>query len=322
MRKWLVAILLCVAVAGTLVAYVVTMWNNSKPPPKALKVGVFYYVWYDNASEVSWDRSKIIDQPILGFYNSSDPVIIRQHLLWMKGLGIDFVVISWWGFYDDYGKFTDNAAKQVFNIAEEMVFENSEENMGKLKFAIMVEPFNKSGSSYNYAEIYDHIYSEFVLPYSSVYYNDSKPLICFFNNQDLTPKGRIPLDERFNIVLVGQSDYVQWIYTDLNYYVKPSRVPYTNQTSVTPRYDDSHVRYPNCTVDLNLTQGTYDREWENAIQLFKEGKIDTILITSWNEYPERTVIEPHFDATAYNQDPYFLYNKTKDYINQIHQLIK
>ena len=44
------------------------------------------------------------------------------------------------------------------------------------------------------------------------------------------------------------------------------------------------------------------------------------MITSWNEYPERTEIEPHYDATACNQDPYFLYNKTKNYINQLHQL--
>jgi hypothetical protein len=77
-----------------------------------------------------------------------------------------------------------------------------------------------------------------------------------------------------------------------------------------------------CVVDPNLTQGTYDREWENAIQLWRDGKIDTIMITSWNEYPERTAIEPHYDATASNRDPYCLYNQTKDYISQVHLLSK
>ena len=159
------------------------------------------------------------------------------------------------------------------------------------------------------------------MPYSSVYYNDTtKPLICFFNDKKLTDNGTIPLDGRFNTVLVGQSPYVQWVYTDLDYYVQQSRVPYTNETSVTPRFDDSRYRTPSCVVDANLTQGIYDQEWKNAIQLWKDGKIDTIIITSWNEYVERTEIEPHYDKTANNTDPYFLYNKTKDYINQIQQL--
>jgi hypothetical protein len=122
-------------------------------------------------------------------------------------------------------------------------------------------------------------------------------------------------------VLVGTEPYVQWIYTDLNCYAKPLQNPYTTQTSVTPRYDDSRVegRKP-CMVDANLTEGVYDREWENAIKLLKEGKVDTITITSWNEYPERTAIEPHHDATAENPDPWFLFNKTKQYIENVRLL--
>jgi len=125
MKKWLMAVLLCIVVASAAIIYVAIKYNGSKP---ILKIGIFYYVWYNPAWEFSWDTSKIIDQPVLGFYNSSDPVIIRQHLLSMKGLGIDFVVISWWGFYDEYGKFIDDAAKQVFRIAEEMTFENGADN--------------------------------------------------------------------------------------------------------------------------------------------------------------------------------------------------
>lgn len=120
----------------------------------------------------------------------------------MQDLGIDFVIISWWGFYNDYGKFIDNATKQVFETAQSI---NS-----TLKFAIMVEPFSINNSTYNYSEIYNHIYENFVEPYSSFFYNDSKPVICFFNNQNLTDNGTIPLDERFNTITVGQQNYTQW----------------------------------------------------------------------------------------------------------------
>jgi len=318
MKKWLVAIFLCLIVVVAAVIFVISRPSGSKPP---LKIGIFYYVWYNPAWEFSWNTLKIVDQPVLGFYNSSDPEIIRHHLLSMTGLCIDFAVISWLGNYDDYGRFTDNAAKQVFKIEDEMTFENGEESMSKLKFIIMVEPFNKSGSSYNYEEIYEHIYSEFVEPYPSIYYNDSKPLICFFNNENLTDNGNIPLDARFSKpVLVGSSDSVQWIYTDLNSSIDFSRVPYANETSVTPRFDTSHIQgRPVSIIDPDLTQGIYDREWENATHLLENGKINTILITSWNEFPERTAIEPHYDATATNKDPGYLYNKTKDHINQIRQ---
>jgi hypothetical protein len=70
-------------------------------------------------------------------------------------------------------------------------------------------------------------------------------------------------------------------------------------------------------VNLDLIEGVYDQEWKSAIQLVKDGKVDTVMITSWNEYVERTEVEPRYGATAYNHDPYFLYNKTKDYVNGI-----
>jgi len=308
-------VLILAMLSTIIVASVTITYYSLTRRPLVAKVGIFYYSWYDLSSEVSWDTKKIIDQPILGRYNSSDPAVVRQHLAWIEDLGVDFVVLSWWGFYDDYGQFTDNSIKQLLNIAKE--------SNSSLKFVVMVEPFNKGNVPYDYPEIYNHVYNDFVLPYSSLYYLDDEPLICFFNDPTLTESGTVPQDNRFKIILVGQENYVQWIYTDLNYYSKPIRNPYTNQISVTPRYDDSHVegRQP-CIVDDTLENGIYGKEWENAISLLKEGKIDVITITSWNEYPERTAIEPHHDATAFDTDPWFLYYKTRDYIQDIRLLAK
>lgn len=316
MRKRIAAVFLCAVIVVAFGAYLLFPPSLSPSRPK---IGIFYYVWYNPEWTVSWDTAKIVDKPVLGYYNSCDPTVIKQHLVWMQNLGIDFVIISWWGFYDDYGRFTDNAAKQVFETAQSI---NS-----TLKFAIMVEPFSTSSSSYDYNGIYNHIYENFVKPYPSFYYNGSKPVICFFNNQNLTDNGAIPLDGRFNTVLVGQQSYTQWIYTDLNPYDRfwlRSTIMFLEhrqyQISVTPRYDESHIsgRTGNATVDIYLNESVYDREWENAIQLWKDGRIDTILISTWNEFPERTAIEPHYDATAANQSKSFLYDKTKYYINSIH----
>jgi hypothetical protein len=318
LRRWQVAILILALV----LIVIVVLWliSNKRSP----QVGTFYYVWYGAPDSGNWGSSMVVDYPVyplLGNYSSSNATVIEQQLVLMKDLGVDFVVISWWGCNenDSYGQFIDSNAKKVFQVAED--------NMIDLKFAIMVEPYNKNGGPYNFTEIYNHIWDDFVSPYPSLYFSEGKPLLFFFaraDNDSLTNNGTLPPDmngTRFKTVLVGQTDYVQWVYTDLNCFVKPKRVPYTDEISVTPRFDDSRVpgRTP-CVVDPNLTQGTYDIEWENAIQLWRDGKIDTIMITSWNEYPERTAIEPHYDATAYTQDQYYLYNKTKEYISQVHLL--
>jgi hypothetical protein len=181
MRKRIIAILLCAVIVVAFGAYLLFPPSLSPSRPK---IGIFYYLWYDTTSPESWNKTKIVDTPVLGDYDSCNSTVISQHLRWIQDLNIDFIIISWWGNYDDYGKYTDNATKQVFETAQNI--------SSNLKFAIMVEPFNKTGNSYDYNGIYNHIYDNFVEPYSSLYYNDSKPVICFFNNQNLTDNGAIP----------------------------------------------------------------------------------------------------------------------------------
>jgi hypothetical protein len=315
-KKKTVALALFSVIITVFSIWALQLLLNNPHDASTLEIGLFFYPWYDTTSEVSWDRNRIIDTPILGFYDSSNITIIKQHLKWIEELEVDFVIISWWGFHDSYGRFIDNATKQILSLAEQ--------GKTSLKFVIMVEPYNRNGTPYDYAAIYNHIYEEFVAPFPYLYYKNEKPLLCFFNDANLTPNETVPQDPRFTTKIVGTQPYVQWIYTDLNNNTKPTQNPYTDQTSVTPRYDDSRIpeRENHCIVDANLTEGTYDSEWQNAINLFKEGKINIITITSWNEYPERTAIEPHHDATADNPDPWLLYNKTKDYIKAIRSLAK
>lgn len=306
--KFLVLIVLVIIVLGISSAFYF-LWNT-KQNNEHVKVGIFHYVWHNTADSNSWDGNKIVDTPMLSIYNSSNLSVIKQHLKWIQELRIDFLIISWWGTYDlPYVKgYTDNATRQIF--------ETIKNTNSSIKAALMVEPFNQTGYKYNYSEIYNHIYSQFVTAYPSIYYKiEGKPLICFFNNQSLTPNGEVPYnDTRFSTTIVGTEDYANWIYTDANYYVTPRNIPHSNQMSVTPRFDDSRFRTPSCKNDTNLTDQLYNREWENAIKLAKDQKIDIVTITSWNEYVERTAIEPHYDATAYNHDPFFLFNETKHYI--------
>ena len=120
------------------------------------KVGLFYYVWYEGGlGNGHWNSSlslgwTVVDTPLLGFYNSSDPSVIRQHLKWFEELGVDFLIISWWGSSTLQGyEFADTTTRRVFDLINET---NS-----PIKITLMVEDFNQSGT-YDFTAIYDYIY--------------------------------------------------------------------------------------------------------------------------------------------------------------------
>ena len=324
MKKQVAAVLLSLLVSS----FVAVIFFLPHTFTKAT-VGTALYEWYGALPNDDWvNATKYVDFPVpeLGAlngldvtnYNSLNKTAVGIQVRWIGGAGFDFALISWWGKSDndssvqaDWRRFVDNASKLVFQTLQELKID--------LKLAIMVEPYLKENVTYDYNEISNYIYSEFVLPYPDIYYKvDNKPLICFFNDNEtyrlgLTPNGPLPDDPRFTEILVGDQKRTQWTYT--------SNEVHTNQIGFYPRIDDSGVRIPSTTIDVDLTKGTYDIGWQNAIQLWRQGKVDTILIASWNEYPERTEIEPHYDRnyneTMYGNATYYLYNKTRDYISQV-----
>jgi hypothetical protein len=313
MRRWQVAVLVLALVLIGFVVFILI------PPKRSPQVGAFYYVWYDPAQSVSWEYPKIQDKPVLGYYNSCDPEVIEQHFAWLSDLHVDFIVVSWWGINDEWdwhGSFINDATHQVF--------ENAKENVTNVKVALIVEPYNETGT-YNFTEIYDYIYSSFCQSYPTVYYKiDGKPLLCFFNGDNITSPSVFQRDYRFTVKIVGNDMTAEWQYDGVTEKNNPSGAvpfPRKRQISVSPRFDDFYVRENNETVDAKL-EYLYDQQWQKALSYIKQDAVDFITITTWNEYPERTAIEPHYDATAFNQDPYYLYYKTKDYISQVHQLSK
>ena len=136
-----------------------------------------------------------------------------------------------------------------------------------------------------------------------------RPLILFFNGDNLTSNGSVPLDNRFEVRITGSQPYVQWGY-DMP---EKQSLYIDGYTYVIPRYD----AYGN-QRDVTYSEGLYDQQWHYAIDLAWQGKVKYVAIISWNEYGERTQIEPCKDATSDQPQNYFLmYNKTKAYIEMI-----
>ena len=72
--------------------------------PEAPAFGTFFYTWYGYQPD-DWLPPKYVDNSTFGNYNSNNRTVINQQLEYIAGVGIDFVIISWQGFYDDYGTF-------------------------------------------------------------------------------------------------------------------------------------------------------------------------------------------------------------------------
>ncbi|MEM3596752.1 MAG: hypothetical protein QXJ53_01275 [Candidatus Bathyarchaeia archaeon] len=281
-----------------------------------IKVGIYYYVWYDPDSPdayYNWSYPTHQDKPILGYYNSGNITVINQHLEWWNDLKIDFVIISWWGI----GNHIDNNAKLVYECAKNQV--------SNIKFCLMVEDFNQSGI-YDYKSIYDYVYENYILPYYSLcFIMDNKPLILFWNAPNLTDFSKFQYDDRFTVKFSGHFSFCNFVYSHFEGYEpyqswknnKFYDIPYCRMYPLCPRYDDFYVRYPNYTINKDLSLPIYENEWKDAIKYAKANKIDIVTIATWNEFPERTAIEPHYDRDAWNNDPYYLYNLTKQYIAQI-----
>jgi len=272
-----------------------------------IKVGVYYYPWYTGKWEI--DHANCIDTPVLGYYNSQDVDVIRKHLQWLEDLDVDFLIVSWWG----PNSFTDNATKILFQEVANSKYQP--------ELAILVEPFDPySNGTYNFTMIYNYVYDTYVSRYPNLYMKlYGYPLICFYNDAAMTPNGDIPLDDRFEVRIIGNEPYAHWLYSR-NYGMTSwsNELAMDGQISVMPRYDDTHFRDPGAQKDPTYSEGYYDEQWSNALNLARQGEVKIVTIATWNEFAERTQIEPCIDKTSHKKnEPYYIYDKTKQYIARI-----
>jgi hypothetical protein len=284
-----------------------------------VKFGLFYYSWYNGVSRNSnnetvwqghWNGTPsgqpdstvwtVIDQPLLGFYNSSDPNIIKQHLNWFKLLGIDFLIVSWWGMPPyDYGQeaHVDNAVKELYSI------DNS--TSSDIKIVLMVEGFNETADNYDFGYIRNYIKTN----YTDVYPNlclriGTLPLLCWYNAANMTGTVDKPRPDRIAQIhdnsssfadrILGHNSYVDW-YAWTPSTVNDSTIPVLKNgfTVIEPRYDYSHINNSYLAYDPTYSEDLYGSQWNQVKSWIHTQSVEYVAIYSWNEYHERSMIEPH-----------------------------
>ena len=271
-------------------------------------VGAIFYPWYSVSRRRHWDNT--IDRPYIGYYDSYNNTVIEWQLKLIKNAGIDFIVFSWWG----PNSFEDNVTKTLAKYLRKY----------GIQFTIMLEPYlgNEHPEYYNksfWANNLEYISKNHVEPYSDIYlFLEGKPLVMAFNpiGMEYNPSSDFP---DYTIRITG-NDIDSARYQDWDYwpdYIDPEHVTLKIRRNgyvvIIPRYDDTHFRDPG-RVDQNYTENLYVKEWEWILE--HKDAISIVMITSWNEYHERTMIEPHYDGTV-SIDPFYIYNPTKTYIEKL-----
>jgi hypothetical protein len=290
-----------------------------------VQYGVYYYVWNipdygnghwgGNATEANpvlpstWWRVK--DIPVLWWYNSSDPMLIRSHFAMMHGADIDFALVSWWG----NGSAEDSALKVVFDTLASVL-----PSYG-MKLAVSVEPFREAQDDYNFSFISDYVYDTFVSPYRSIYLTiDSKPVLTWMQGGNMTDadnRESIYSDGLFANRIIGDNPYVNWSWWFPNNghpeITSPQLSGLDGFTSIIPRYDDSGLGYDpygkrerDTKYDENLTEGKYQEQWDVVNGWISEDKVGMVMVGTWNDFNERTFIEPAYPLSDYDAYPFSL----------------
>jgi hypothetical protein len=267
----------------------------------------FYYPWY---TVDSWEKDFIVDQPILGKYISSEKSTILRHIILAKAAGIDGFIVSWWG----PGTYSDGVLPLILEVSE---IEN-------FKICIYLETLKDVegvGVPRDPPEI-EEMLETFFTKYgnSKAYYRlDGKPVVFIWAANSYPPETWKKIFDQlklkgYSAKYVAESlkpEYLK-VFDGLHVY-NPIRIQNIKNVygrmaviletypllgsskeekiwaaTICPGYDERL---------LPKRAGFYQDRWngqyyKQTFDAAKSSKPDWLLITSFNEWPENTYIEP------------------------------
>lgn len=262
----------------------------------------FYYTWYD---ENTWTYDRLSDLPAQP-YVSRDHGVMGRHIDQAKAAGIDALIVAW------YGPGGDNQTEA--NLSGML----DEASARGFHIGILLEsdsPF--LGSSDAVASALQHALSTHA-NHSAYLRVDGRPVIFFWrptiysvetwrairNQADPTHSSiwiAEGIDMSYQAIFDGH-----YLYS--NTWNPPNDLTYTNQkfarwvenarqqqgvykfwaATVMPGYNDTRIRPSNGFVQDRAAGTYYASAWQAAIA----SQPNWIVITSFNEWPEGTYIEP------------------------------
>ena len=270
-----------------------------------LPVLAFYYAWFD---ENTWSSSQSVDTPAQP-YTSADPATIERHVTQAKGAGINALVQSWYGPQEEnnqtetnFRMLLDQSLAQGLQAA--VSFETSSPFFGGDSSAI-TSALSTLLASHGQHPAYLHY--------------QGKPVVFFWRQQQLPVETwqsiRNEVDPNHSAYWIAEGvdiDYQdvfdgQYLYSvawadspaaqlakwgdRVRAYEAANGVDRLWIATSMPGYDDTQLPRDDA-FSVPRRNGDYYREtWQGALA----SQPDMMIITSFNEWPEGTAIEPGVD---------------------------
>lgn len=286
-----------VAVVTILVLTATVRPASARPQPLVL---AFYYAWFD---QNIWDLNKVADLPTLR-YLSNDPTTIARQIQLAQNAGIDVFVVSWWG----AGNPTDVNFRSMLDVSSAVNFKTA------VDFEV-TSPFYKSRD-----DVVNSLKNLLATHVNHPAYLrvDGKPVIFFWSDKinDFTLKYSVDdwkairdqVDPNHQTIWVAEG--IDWTYLRVfdglhlysiawspNVFGELAKWPRRVKSfgadklwvaTVMPGNDDRKTRRPGSYARDRENGNFYRQTWQAALATNPEW----VIITSWNEWVEGTMIEP------------------------------
>ena len=289
MKRLLVLLLLSLVVLVTLA--LPTAHAQSSP-----LVLAFYYDWFD---ENTWKPDKVPDMPA-PLYASRDPGAISRHIQQARDAGIDAFVVSWWG----AGNPTDDNFKVMLDLASRMNFHAA------VDFELTSPFYNSKDDVVN--SLRNLIANRVNHP--GYLRSEGKPVIFFWREQKYSVDEwkviRAAVDPNHQTLWIAEGVKEQLPYLsvfdgfhlysiawapDVNAELQkwsPRVHGYGAEkiwvATTMPGADNSRTSQSEKVIRDRRGGEFYRETWRAAFSTYP----DWVIITSWNEWPEGTMIEP------------------------------
>jgi hypothetical protein len=277
----------------------------------------FYYPWYGLQTGPSgearvWDYYRSVRTPTSGFYDSHDSGIVGKQIDQAQSSGIDGFVVSWWGIND----FTDRALRNVILPAAQkagfgitIYYEYYEQDRSQVlkDFAYIIKEYGQNPAFMKMDGrpvlfVYDSVIKEFSrMDWEFIFQSlDQQGLTCFCVADGISAAYHLG-DAQFSFLF----DLFQGIHTylPLGYSMEFLQEFYNSNSlkaiakgilfaaTAAPGFDNSlwATALGKEEIVFSRQDGQlYRQTWNAAV----DSNPQWILITSFNEWPEGSEIEP------------------------------
>lgn len=353
----------CIPVLGVIMALLLTGCGCGVSEKETIRddvfLGVNFFVWYgfeqgtgnsvgglgsehwnSNAINQTGIYDPIASTPDLGFYASDDSAIIEQQVAWMRQVGINVIMVNWWGWGDDdLDGNQDNVGRAAINRATTALFDYIETQGGSIKAFIQSENWMIPEEQWDAGQpvyvdpvksqmVWDYVYTNYASKYPNSYFQwQGKPLfvsgaphvLAADSQSRFTYKKIWPILFSETEIHQGEMD---WSWVD------PAAVPsgkdYNEEVisadgvvCITNRRDQywgyllGMVESTPERRDQFLEDGLGDTNWQLVFEAAAD--VSLVMVQTWNDYHEMSFIEPAGVGRLGSKDPVDLLDKTKFY---------